>query len=151
MRSLDARNSCLFRAIYFRNKAFFGAVTLQEFLGEWDKFDFRLVNEKDVNGFESYEIEGRLKAQAQFHHRAAHGSFPWRHVSACRDAGVRSDRQELRTFRVTEYHSFGDRAVVGRMEIENLIFKTTVVVEVLNMMFPDKLRDDLFTRESSSR
>jgi hypothetical protein len=58
-----------------------------------------------------------------------------------------SDSEELRTFRMTDYRNFSGRTVVGRMEIINHIFKTTVTVEILNMMFPERMDDNLFTRE----
>ena len=41
---------------------FFGGLTAQELLGEWDKYDYQLLSEKDLNGVKVYEVEGNLKS-----------------------------------------------------------------------------------------
>ena len=40
---------------------FFGGLTAQELLGEWDKYDYSLVDEKELGGVKVYEVEGTLK------------------------------------------------------------------------------------------
>ncbi|HEY3027306.1 MAG TPA: outer membrane lipoprotein-sorting protein [Pyrinomonadaceae bacterium] len=129
------------------SKSFFGGVTSQEFLGEWDKYDVRLMNEEEMNGIKSYEIEARLKPKRNSVIARLTALFRADTYQPAEMHAFDSDGQELRTFRVTEYRSFGGRAVVGRMDIENHIIKTTVVVEVLKMGFPDRMDDSLFTRE----
>jgi len=42
-------------------KMFFGGLTAQELLGEWSKYDFKFVGEKDIDGMKAFEIEGKLK------------------------------------------------------------------------------------------
>lgn len=129
------------------NKSFFGGVTAQEFLGEWDKYDFRLVNEKDVNRVKAFEVAGQLKPKRNSIIARLTAVFREDTYLPLEMHAFNSDGEELRTFRITDYRNFSGRPVVGRMEITNHIFKTTVVVEVLNMMFPDRMDDSLFTRE----
>lgn len=129
------------------NKSFFGGVTAQEFLGEWDKYDFRLLNEKDVNGVNSYEVAGQLKPKRDSTIARLTAVFRADTYLPAEMRAFNSDSEELRTFRMTDYRNFSGRTVVGRMEIINHIFKTTVTVEILNMMFPERMDDNLFTRE----
>jgi Outer membrane lipoprotein-sorting protein len=129
------------------NKSFFGGVTAQEFLGEWDKYDGRLVNEKGSGALTSYEIEARLKPKRDSTIARLTAVFRGDTYLPAEMHAFNSDGEELRTFRITDYRNFSGRPVVGRMEIKNHIFKTTVIVEVLNMMFPGGMDDSLFTRE----
>jgi hypothetical protein len=129
------------------NKSFFGGVTAQEFLGEWDKYDVRLINEKESGALTSYDIEARLKPKRDSNIARLTAVFRGDTYLPAEMHAFNSDGEELRTFRITDYRNFSDHTVVGRMEIKNHIFKTTVMVEVLNMMFPDRMDDSLFTRE----
>lgn len=129
------------------NKSFFGGVTAQEFLGEWDKYDFRLINEKESGALTSYDIEARLKPKRDSTIARLTVIFRGDTYLPAEMHAFNSDGEELRTFRITDYGNFSGRTVVGRMEIKNHIFKTTVMVEVLNMMFPERMDDSLFTRE----
>jgi hypothetical protein len=129
------------------NKSFFGGVTAQEFLGEWDKYDFRLVNEKDVSGVKSYEVAGQLKPKRNSIIARLTAVFRGDTYLPAEMHAFNSDGEELRTFRITDYRNFSGRPAVERMEIKNHIFKTTVMVEVLNMMSPERMDDSLFTRE----
>jgi hypothetical protein len=129
------------------NKSFFGGVTAQEFLGEWDKYDVRLVNEKGSGALTSYDLEARLKPKRSSIIARLTAVFRGDTYLPVEMHAFNSDGEELRTFRITDYRNFSGRTVVGRMEIKNHIFKTTVVVEVLNMTFPDRMEDSLFTRE----
>ena len=129
------------------DKSFFGGVTAQEFLGEWDKYEPRLLSEKDLDGTRSYEIEARLKPNRKSIITRVTAVFRGDTYLPSEMHAFNSDGQELRTFRMTDYRAYSGHTVVGRMEIENHIFKTTVVVEVLNMTFPEKMDDALFTRE----
>src|SRR5688572_19794041 len=42
-------------------RMFFGGLTAGELLGEWNKFDYRLLGEKTVDGQQVLELEGKLK------------------------------------------------------------------------------------------
>lgn len=129
------------------NKSFFGGVTAQEFLGEWDKYDFRLLGEQDLDGIRSYEVEGKLKPRRDSIIARIAVLFRGDTYLPAEMHAFDSDGKELRTFRVMDYRNFAGRAMVGRMEIENHIYKTNVLVEVLNVAFPGKFDDNIFTRE----
>ena len=46
-------------------RMFFGGLTAGELLGEWDKFDYRFLGEKTVDGQRLMELEGKLKKPAR--------------------------------------------------------------------------------------
>jgi hypothetical protein len=129
------------------DKSFFGGVPSQEFLGEWDKYDFTLLNEKQLAGVTAYELAGQLKPKrdsiiARLTVLVRSDTYLPAEMHAFNSKG-----EELRTFRMTDYRTFDGRAVISRMEIANHVFKTTVIVEILKMEFPARLDDSLFTRE----
>ena len=53
----------------------------------------------------------------------------------------------MRTFQVTECRTFAGHTVASRLEIENHVTDTKVVIEVLSLNFPDRIDDLIFTRE----
>jgi hypothetical protein len=58
-----------------------------------------------------------------------------------------SGGDEVRTFRVTSYKNVGGHDVVGQMEIENHVRQAKITIETLNVEFPEKADDAMFTRE----
>lgn len=129
------------------NKMFFGGLTAQELLGEWHKYDYRLVGEKDLAGVKVYEIEGKLNPSDD--------SIIARSLTLFRadnylPAEMRLfDRvgKEMRTFQVKKHRNVAGRDVVGQTEIENHIRPTKITIEMLNIDWPEKMDDALFTRE----
>jgi hypothetical protein len=129
------------------NKSFFGGVTAQEFLGEWDKYDFRSLGEQDLNGTKGYKVEGKLKPRRDSIIARLTVLFRGDNYLPAEMHAFDSNGKELRTFRVTDYRNFAGRAMVGRMEIENQVYKTNVLVEVLDVTFPGTINEKIFTRE----
>ncbi len=129
------------------NKMFFGGLTAQELLGEWDKYDYRLVAEKDFEGAKVFEVEGELKP--------SNDSIIFRTRTLFRadtklPAEMRlfnSESKELRTFHVREYRNVAGREVVWRTEIENHLRPTKITVETLSLDWPEKADDAMFTRD----
>jgi Outer membrane lipoprotein-sorting protein len=128
-------------------RMFFGGLTAGELLGEWNKFDYRLLGEKMVDGQQLLELEGKLKkpgssliARMHILMRADNYVPVELHMF---DAGGR----QLRTYRVTEVASDSKGAYAARTEIENPIYKSKVLVEVLNREFPTEVEAAFFTRD----
>jgi hypothetical protein len=129
------------------NKSLFGGIPAEELLGAWSKYDYKYIGEKTLNDGNVFELEGKLK--------------PGKHAIAARmTAFFRTDNnlpselhlfdpsgKELRVFHIKNYQTNAGRSYVSKMEIENLIQKTVVVVEVLSMDFPNQIDDLMFTRE----
>jgi hypothetical protein len=129
------------------NKMFFGGLTAQELLGEWDKYDYSLLAEKDLEGVKVYEVEGTLKpsgesiiAQTRTLFRA--DSYLPAEMHLLDSAG-----KEVRTFRVKKYRNVAGRDTVWLTEIENHLRPTNITVESLSLDLPDKVDDAIFKRE----
>ena len=129
------------------NKMFFGGLTTQELLGEWDKYDYSLLAEKDLSGVKVYEVEGTLKPAAESVITKTRTLF---RADTYLPAEVRlfdSGGQEMRTFQVKKYMSIAGRDAVWLMEVENHLRPTRVTIETLSLDFPDKADETMFTRD----
>jgi hypothetical protein len=129
------------------NKMFFGGLTAQELLGEWDKYDYSLLDEKNLDGGRVYEVAGTLKpatdsiiARTRILFRA--DTYLPTEMHLLNSAG-----EEMRTFRIKEYRKVAGRDAVWLTEIENHIQPTKVTIETLGLDFPDKADDAMFTKE----
>lgn len=128
-------------------KIFFGGLTAQELLGEWHKYDSRLLLEKELGGVKTLEVESTLKPDAD--------SVIQRYVSVFRADNYLpielrlfgSDGKPLRLFQIKETRPIEGRNVVWRTEIENYVYKTKVIIETLEMSFPAKLPDSYFEKD----
>ncbi len=129
------------------NKMFFGGLTAQELLGEWDKYGYQLLSEKDLNGVKVYEVEGNLKVPGY--------SVITRSVTLFRSDNYlpaemhlfNSEGNELRSFKVSKYGNVAGRDVIWLTEIDNLSRQTKITIETLGLEFPAKVDEAIFTRD----
>jgi hypothetical protein len=129
------------------NKMFFGGLTAQELLGEWDKYDYQLLGEKDINGVKVYEVEGNLKPSAD--------SIIGRSITLFRADNYlpaemhlfNSEGKELRSFKVAKYGNVAGRDVIWLTEIDNLLRQTKITIETLGLEFPEKADEAIFSRD----
>jgi len=129
------------------NKMFFGGLTAQELLGEWDKYDYSLVDEKDLGGIKVFEVEGTLKPSADSVIARTRTLFRADTNLPAEMHLFNSESKELRTFQVRKYRNVGGRDVVWLTEIENLLRPTRVTIETLSLDWPEKTDDAMFTRD----
>jgi len=128
-------------------KMFFGGLTAQELLGEWGKYDYFFLSEKEVGGAKAVEVEGRLKKNLKS-------------VIAKMDIIFREDNhlpaemrlydssgKELRVYRNAVYKNDGKSNYVSRLEVDNPVYKTQVVIEILGREYPATIEDAMFERE----
>ncbi|QQS41362.1 MAG: outer membrane lipoprotein-sorting protein [Acidobacteriota bacterium] len=114
-------------------KMFFGGLTTQELLGEWDKYSSELLSEKTVEGRKMYEVESTLKE--------GRDSVIYRIVTLF-DAETylptklelfNSTGKLLRTFEVEATAEFDGRPAVSKTVITNHIHRTKITVEQLEL------------------
>ncbi|MGH9928679.1 MAG: outer membrane lipoprotein-sorting protein [Pyrinomonadaceae bacterium] len=129
------------------NKMFFGGLTAQELLGEWDKYDYTLVDEKDLNGVKVYEVEGTLKPAGESVIARTRTLFRADTYLPTEIHLFDSGGEEVRTFQVKTYRNFAGREAVWLTEIENHVRPTKVTIETLSLDFPEKADDAMFTRD----
>jgi hypothetical protein len=129
------------------NKMFFGGLTAQELLGEWDKYDYSLVEERDLGGVKVYEVEGTLKPGAESVIARTRTLFRADNYLPAEMHLFDSDGKEVRTFKVKTYRNVGGRDVIWLTEIENHLRPTKITIETLTLEFPEKADDAIFTRD----
>jgi len=129
------------------NKMFFGGLTAQELLGEWEKYDYSLVEEKELGGVKVYEVEGTLKPGMESVIARTRTLFRADTYLPAEMHLFDSDGKEVRTFQVKTYRNVGGRDVIWLTEIENHLRPTKITIETLRLDFPEKADDAIFTRD----
>jgi hypothetical protein len=136
------------------NKMFFGGLTAQELLGEWDKYDYSLVDEKalgpstkEFDGVKVYDVEGTLKPSTDSVIARTRTLFRADTYLPAEMHLFNSEGKELRTFQVKKFGSVAGREAVWITEIENHIRPTRITIETLSLDFPEKADDAMFTRD----
>ena len=99
------------------NKMFFGGLTAQELLGEWDKYDYSLVAEKDRDGVRAYEVEGTLKPAAESVIARTRTLFRGDTYLPFEMHLFNSAGDEVRTFQVKTYRQVAGRDAVWVTEV----------------------------------
>ena len=129
------------------NKMFFGGLTAQELLGEWDKYDHKLVAEKELAGVKLYEVEGTLKPTTESVIAKSRTFFRADTYLPAEMHLFNSEGKELRSFQVREFRNVAGREVIWLTEIENHQRPTKVKIETMSLDWPEKADDAMFTRE----
>jgi len=128
-------------------RMFFGGLTAGELLGEWNKFDYKLLGEKTVDGQKVYELEAKLKKPgssliAKMNILMSADNYLPLELQLF-DSGGR----QIRSFKVTEVKSDAMGPYAAKTEIENLVYKSKTLAEILNREFPANADDAAFSRE----
>ena len=125
------------------SKIFFGGITAGELLGEWGKFDFRLIKE-DAGQF---QLEGKLK-------KGESGTVARSEVTMRADNYVPtqlklfdSSDKHIRTFDITETKSDDHGAYASKTIVDNPIYKSKTEIEILSREFPASTDPAFFTRD----
>lgn len=128
------------------NKMFIGGLTAGELLGEFSKYNYGFLGEKQADGRPANEVEGKLKPAAiSIAPRidilfGSDNNFPLElHLFDNTD-------REIRTYKVTELKDDA-HPYAARTEIDNPIYKAKIIVEILSREFPEKADDAVFSRE----
>ena len=129
------------------NKMFFGGLTAQELLGEWDKYDYSLLAEKEIGGVKVYEVEGTLKPGTESVIAKTRTLFRADTYLPAEMHLFDSEGKEVRTFQVKTYRNVGGRDVIWLTEIENHLRPTRIIIETVSLDSPEKVDDAIFTRD----
>ncbi|MEZ5346967.1 MAG: outer membrane lipoprotein-sorting protein [Pyrinomonadaceae bacterium] len=129
------------------NKMFFGGLTSQELLGEWDKYKTKLIEEKEVGGQKVFELESTLKPKASSVISRIVSVFSADDYLPRELHLYNSDGKEIRTFQITETREIAARKFVAKTLITNHIYNSKITIEVLEMTFPEGLPNEIFERD----
>ncbi len=129
-------------------KMFFGGLTAGELLGEWDKYDYKFLGEKEIDGEKMLEVEGKLKSDADAAASRETGLFRADNYMLTELHMFDNNDREIRAYKVTDIKGDADHPYAARTEVDNPVYKAKIIIEILSREFPDKLDDSLFTRET---
>jgi hypothetical protein len=132
-------------------KMFFGGLTAGELLGEWDKFDLNYIGEKDLGGVKVFDVEGKLKAGQDSVVSRLDALFRQDNYVPAELHLFGPDGREIRTYKTTAVAGDPSRPYASRMEVENNIRKSHIVIEVLSREYPATIDDSMFNREKLKR
>ena len=129
----------------------FGGLTVQEMLGDWGKYDARLISERDVAGVKMYEIENTLKPNESSTIKRFTVLIRTDNMLPAEAHVFDAQDSEIRTYHIKEYRTIEGHPTFWRIEIENPVRHTKINLEVLNESFNERFDDKLFTRENLKR
>ena len=126
----------------------FGGLTIQEMLGEWDRYESRLVGEQNVDGVKMFQVANTLKPQETSTIKRFVTHFRSDNMLPTEAHLFDSQDKEIRTYSIKEYRTIEGHPSFWRVEIENHVRRTKLILEVLNQSFSERLDEKLFTREN---
>jgi Outer membrane lipoprotein-sorting protein len=128
-------------------KMFFGGLTAQELLGEWGKYDYELLGEKEVEGARVFEVQGKLKPALKSVISKMAILFREDNHLPAEMRLYDSSGKELRVYSKAVYKNDGKHNYVARLEVDNPVYKTHVVIEILAREYPATIESGMFERE----
>jgi hypothetical protein len=128
-------------------KLFFGGLSVGELLGDWDKFDFQFIGEKDLGGIRVLEVEGKLKSGADSIVSRMNVLFRSDNYVPAETHLFGADGREIRTYKTTAITDDPAHPYASRIEVDNSVYKTHIVIEVVYREFPASIDDSMFMRE----
>ena len=129
------------------NKIFFGGLTAGELLGEWGKFTYRYLGEKEVNGRKLLEVEGKLKDGMSSVVARMNVLFRSDYFLPTELHLFDNTGKEIRTYKTVEFKDDTTHPYALKTEVDNPVYKSHVVIEILSQEFPKAIDDMVFTRE----
>ncbi len=128
-------------------KMFFGGLTAGELLGEWQKYAFRLVSEKEIDGRKVFEVEGKLKPDADSVASRMVASFRSDNYVPVELHLFDNNGREIRTYKTTEFKDDADHPYAAKTKADNPIYKAKITIEIVAREFPSAIDDSVFSRE----
>ena len=128
-------------------KMFFGGLTAQELLGEWNKYDYKFVAERDVDGMKAFEVEGKLKNGQKSVIAANKMLFDTQNYLLLETRLFDSGGKEMRTYRQKGIKNDVSRPYISKTEVENHVYNSKITIEILSREYPATIDDSMFSRE----
>jgi hypothetical protein len=128
-------------------KMFFGGLTAGELLGDWDKFNYQLVSEKNIDGIKLYEVEGRLKPEMDSVVSRMTVLFRADDYVPAESHLFGSDGKEIRVYKTAVIKEDPAHPYASRVEVDNPVYKARIVIEILSQEYPATIDDAAFSRD----
>jgi hypothetical protein len=128
-------------------KMFFGGLTVQELLGEWGKYTYRSVGEREVDGRRCLEIEGKLNAAERSIIASNRVLFDAESYIPVEVHLFGVDGKELRTYQRKETRTESGREYLAKTEVKNHVYKSNILIEIVSRELPASIDAAIFSRE----
>jgi len=128
-------------------KMFFGGLTAGELLGEWQKYSFRFVSEKEIGGRKVFEVEGKLKPDADSIAARMTALFNADNYVPVELHLFDNNGHEIRTYRSSEIKDDPAHPYAAKTEADNPVYKAKISIEILSREFPATIDDSFFSRD----
>ena len=128
-------------------KIFFGGLTAGELLGDWDKFNYQFISEKQLNGVRVFDVEGKLKPDGDSVVSRMVVSFRAEDHVPAESHLFGADGKELRVYKTTVIKEDPTHPYASRVEVDNNVYKSHILLEVLSQDYPAAIDDSMFTRD----
>ena len=124
-------------------KMFIGGLTAQELIGEWDKYDYRLIAETP----DGSEVEGKLKEGERSAIAVTRVVFDRQNYLPVKMELFDNAGRKLRSYGVPEIRTADGRPYIGKTVVTNYVYGSEITIEIVSREYPAALDDSLFTRE----
>ncbi|MBX7053699.1 MAG: outer membrane lipoprotein-sorting protein [Pyrinomonadaceae bacterium] len=124
-------------------KMFIGGLTAQELIGEWNKYNYRLIGESS-SGF---EVEGKLKEGERSAIAVSRVVFDKQNYLPVSMELFDNAEKKIRSYGVPEIRTADGRPYIGKTVVTNYVYGSEITIEIVSREFPAKLDESLFTRD----
>lgn len=124
-------------------KMFIGGLTAQELIGEWDKYNYRLIGETPTG----FEVEGKLKDGERSAIAVSRVVFDKQNYLPVGMELFDSAEKKIRSYGVPEIRTVDGRPYIGKTVVTNYVYGSEITIEIVSREFPAKLDESLFTRD----
>ncbi len=128
-------------------KMFFGGLTAQELLGEWNKYAYKFTGEVTSGGTAGLGVEGKLKDGEKSVVASNKIIFDAKDYVPLEVSLFDNTSKEIRTYKKGEIKSVNGRPYVASTNVVNHVYNSRITIEILSRELPEKLDDAIFTRE----
>lgn len=125
-------------------KMFFGGLTVQELLGEWGKYNFKMLNESP----KGFEVEGKLKEGQVSVIDSMKVTFDRQNYLPVEMQLFDSSGKQLRTYKNLEIGNANGRPYLSKTAVTNHIYHSEITIEITSREFPETISDSMFARET---
>jgi len=128
-------------------KMFVGGLSAGELLGDWDKFNYQFIDEKDLSGVKVFEVEGKLKNGADSIVSRMTLLFRSDNYVPVETHLFGADGREIRAYKTAAIKDDPAHPYASKIDVDNSVYKSHIVIEIVSREFPASIDDSMFARE----
>ncbi len=129
------------------HKMFFGGLTAGELLGEWEDFDFRFAEEKEIDGKKVFVVDGKLRPGKSSVASRMNIAFRADSYVPLEFRLFDSNDREIRFYKTVEFKDEPGHPYAAKTEVDNPIYKAMITIEIVSREFPATLDESMFVRD----